>query len=299
MADRRTITSLAPIDLRATLTYHTAGLRDPSMRLLRDEAWVATRLASGAATLHIVGQRQQFEAEAWGAGSDEALHRAPGLIGAEDDPSGFAPADTVLRRLLKRFPGIRITRSGAVVEMLLRTVIGQKVTGKEAKASYRRLVTDVSEPAPGPGELLMPPDPAVLAGLGYPAFHPYGIERKRATTLIRVAEHAGRLQEAAEMPLPDAYARIRAVPGVGPWTAGLVGMAALGDPDAVPVGDYNIPNSVAWLLAGEPRADDERMLELLEPYRGHRARVIQLVKTSGSRPPRFGPRRPIRRFERW
>jgi 3-methyladenine DNA glycosylase/8-oxoguanine DNA glycosylase len=117
--------------------------------------------------------------------------------------------------------------------------------------------------------------------------------------MIRVAGHAGRLQEAARIPLTDAYARIKAVPGVGEWTAAKVALTALGDPDAVPLGDYNLPSTMAWLLAGEARADDARMLELLEPYRGHRGRVIQLVKASGVRAPRFGPRRPLRRYERW
>ena len=56
---------------------------------------------------------------------------------------------------------------------------------------------------------------------------------------------------------------------------------ALGDDDAVSVGDFHIPNLVAWALAGEPRADDARMLELLEPYRGRRALVIRLLELSG------------------
>jgi hypothetical protein len=60
------------------------------------------------------------------------------------------------------------------------------------------------------------------------------------------------------------------------------------------VGDFNIPNLVAWSLAGEPRADDRRMLELLAPYAGHRGRVVRLLGSAGIKPPRFGPRRPIR-----
>jgi hypothetical protein len=51
-----------------------------------------------------------------------------------------------------------------------------------------------------------------------------------------------------------------------------------------------VPNLVAWALAGEARADDARMLELLEPYRGQRGRVQRLLEASGIRPPRYGPR---------
>jgi len=71
---------------------------------------------------------------------------------------------------------------------------------------------------------------------------------------------------------------------------------ALGDPDAVSVGDYHLPSMVAWALAGEARADDERMLELLEPYRGHRARVVQLLELAGIGPPRRGPRLALHRI---
>ena len=77
---------------------------------------------------------------------------------------------------------------------------------------------------------------------------------------------------------PDAARRrLRALPGVGAWTAAEVTALALGDADAVSVGDFHLPHVVSWALAGERRGSDERMLELLEPYRGHRGRVIRLL----------------------
>ena len=72
---------------------------------------------------------------------------------------------------------------------------------------------------------------------------------------------------------------------------------AWGDPDAISIGDYHIPNLVAFALAGEPRGDDARMLELLEPYRGQRGRVQRLLELSGIRPPRYGPRMPARAID--
>jgi 3-methyladenine DNA glycosylase/8-oxoguanine DNA glycosylase len=98
------------------------------------------------------------------------------------------------------------------------------------------------------------------------------------------------------MDLASAYRRIRAFPGVGPWTAAKVAMVALGDADAVPVGDYHLPHSIGYLFDGTPRSTDERMLEILEPYRGHRARVIRLVIEAGIGAPRFGPRKPLRQI---
>ncbi len=55
---------------------------------------------------------------------------------------------------------------------------------------------------------------------------------------------------------------------------------------------------VAWALAGEARGTDERMLELLEPYRGQRGRVLRLLELAGVRAPRYGPRMAPRRIER-
>ena len=87
-----------------------------------------------------------------------------------------------------------------------------------------------------------------------------------------------------------AYDRLGAIRGVGPWTAGHVMGVAWGDRDAVPIGDLHLPNSVSWLLAGEPRADDDRMLELLEPYRPHRRRVVVLIKRAHIGAPKYGPK---------
>jgi len=81
-----------------------------------------------------------------------------------------------------------------------------------------------------------------------------------------------------------------AVRGIGIWTASLVLGQAVGDPDAIPIGDYHVKNSVSWALAGEPRGTDERMIELLEPYRGHRQRVVRLIHLGGITAPKYGPR---------
>jgi len=89
------------------------------------------------------------------------------------------------------------------------------------------------------------------------------------------------------------------VPGVGPWTATALAGSVLGDPDAVLLGDLHLPHHVCWALAREPRGSDERMVELLEPWRGHRGRVVRLLRGSGNSAPRRGPRYNPLPFERW
>ncbi len=151
------------------------------------------------------------------------------------------------------------------------------------------------------------PAPEVLAALPYHAFHPLGLERRRAELIRAVCREAPRLERlgtgatigpaATPEGRATAYAALRAFPGIGAWTAAEVGQRAFGDPDAVSVGDFHIPNMVAWALAGEPRGTDERMLELLEPYRGQRGRVVRLLELSGMKAPRYGPRLSPRRID--
>ena len=106
------------------------------------------------------------------------------------------------------------------------------------------------------------------------------------------------VDEAAALPIDVAEDRLATVQGIGPWTVAEVARLAFGDADAVSVGDYHVPNIVAWALAREPRGSDERMLELLEPYRPHRGRVQRLLEVSGIRAPAFGPRMAPRAIDR-
>ncbi|MDQ2923561.1 MAG: DNA-3-methyladenine glycosylase 2 family protein, partial [Candidatus Dormibacteraeota bacterium] len=196
--------------------------------------------------------------------------------------------------LHRRNPGLRLPTTTAVFEALVPTVLEQKVTTIEARAGYRALVDALGEPAPGPVRLKLPPSAEVLARTPYWVFHRFGIERRRAVVIIEAARSAKRLEEITAMGLSSAYRRLEAFPGVGPWTAAKVASVALGDPDAVPVGDYHLPHTVGYALEGTPRSTDERMLELLDKYRGHRARVIRLLIMAGIGAPRFGPRKPLR-----
>ena len=287
---RQTLQLEGPLDLARTLSPHLRGLGDPAMRLAAGHVIRATRTADGPATIEIRQLRDRVEVEAWGPGADRVIDAAPALIGLDDDRSGFALSNRLLADLDRRRPGLRIGRSGAVLEALIPAILEQKVTGTEARRAYRGIIARWGELAPGPFGLRLLPPPVVLAALPYHAFHPLGLERRRADLVRAVSARANRFEEVVTMPIADAYVRLRAMPGIGPWTAAEVAVRALGDPDAVSVGDYHLPSLVAYALAGERKATDERMLELLEPFRGHRARVIRLLEESGIRPEAHGPR---------
>jgi 3-methyladenine DNA glycosylase/8-oxoguanine DNA glycosylase len=293
----RLVRPCGPVDLGLTLRPLRHGPGDPAFSRRGATWWRATRTPDGPATTSFALEGDGVRATAWGPGAAWALEHADGVVGATDDPTAFDPPRGLVRDLHRRHPGLRIPRSGAVFEAILPTIIEQKVTSGEAHDSYRRLLLAWGEPAPGPGHelgLRVPPDPRDVAARPYFAFHPFGIERRRATTVLTAAAHARRLEEASAMTPAAARRRLCALPGLGPWTAAEVALAALGDADAVPVGDYHLPNTVAWALAGEPRATDDRMLELLEPFAGHRGRAARLLTLSGLQAPRFGPRAPLR-----
>jgi 3-methyladenine DNA glycosylase/8-oxoguanine DNA glycosylase len=279
-----------PLDLGRTLGPLRHGPADPTISIAPQRVARTTRTADGPATVLLRVRGSNLEAEAWGAGAQLALDAVPALVGLDDDPEAFRPHHSIVAELHRRLPGLRIGRTGAVVESLVPAILEQKVTGQEAFAAWSGIVRRYGEPAPGPIGLLLAPAASTLAALPYHAFHRFSVERRRADTIRWAAARARRIEEIVGMPLAAGYARLQALPGVGPWTAAEVGMRALGDADAVSVGDFHLPHLVSWLLAGERRADDARMLELLEPYRGQRGRVIRLFEASGMRPARRAPR---------
>lgn len=287
-----------PVDLGLTLGLLRRGRGDPTMRAEPGGVWWrATRTPQGAATLRLAPDTDGVVVAAWGPGAEWAAAAAPGLLGAADDLDGFAP-DGLVGDLHQRLPGLRVPRSGAVLEALVPSILEQKVMQVEAFASYRGIVRRWGTPAPGPAGLLVPPTAAVLRAQPAWAFHPLGVEGKRANAVRVAASYGRRLEALTALPPAEAQRRLRSLPGVGPWTAAEVAGVALGDADAVPVGDYHLPHLVSWALLGERRGTDEQMLELLEPYAGHRGRVLRLLAAAGLYPPRRGPRLPLRRLQR-
>lgn len=274
------------------------GYRDPTTRVSSREGVRGVRTPEGPALLRLVQVAPDaVDVSAVGPGSTHAIDVvAPGLAGAHDDPDAFEPRDDVMRRIRRNHPGVRLTRT-PVLPILIAAILEQKVTGAEARDAWRSLVLGTSEPAPGEAGLWLPPDPERLAISPSFAFHRWGVERRRADVIRAVAERAARVEAIGAA--HELRAWLERLPGIGPWTSAEASRLAMGDPDALSVGDYHLPDLVAWALAGEPRGDDRRMLELLEPYTGQRGRVQRLLEASGIRPPAFGPRAEARSIGRW
>ncbi|MFC6148369.1 MULTISPECIES: DNA-3-methyladenine glycosylase family protein [Mumia] len=293
----RTWHPAGPVDVRRTLGALGKGPYDPAHQVAPDGAtWRASRMATGAVTYRVSAARvtpapREITVEAWGDGAEELVAEAPFLLGGADDWSDFDPRIPLVARALARHPGLRLPRQRRIFETLVPAIIEQRVPGVDAYASWRRLLRTHGEPAPGPTPVPMwvPPSAEDWRALPSWAWHRAGVDPARSRTAVAAAQRAAAIQRLVDRPYAEVAAGLRSLPGIGEWTAAEV-LSRLGDPDAVSVGDYNLAKDVGWAFDGEP-ADDARMLEILEPWRGQRGRVIHLLYADGAlRRPRRGPR---------
>ncbi|MGE3192324.1 MAG: DNA-3-methyladenine glycosylase [Microbacteriaceae bacterium] len=283
------------VSLRLTLGPLAQGSTDPTFQRDASGFWMTMATPAGAATLLLRTVASVIEAAAWGPGADRAIAQVPALCGADDDDTGFdASRHPLVAELRHRMPGLRLTRARRILPFLVPAVLGQKVTGIEQKRAWRLLVTRHGEVAPGPAPLGMrvAPPPAVWRRIPSWEWHRAGVGPQRSDTVMRVVAVGDALERAAGLPATEATTRLRTIPGVGVWTAHEVVQRSHGDPDSVSVGDFHVSKRVGWALIGE-RVDDDRMLELLQPWAGHRQRVVRLIEAAGIGYERHGPRMTI------
>lgn len=285
-------TPAGPVDLPRTLGPLGHGPGDPAFRGTADgSVWRASRTPEGPGTLRVRTAGADVAAEGFGPGGAWLLDRLPHLLGEADDPAGFRPRHRLVHEAHRRNPGLRLVRTGLVLESLIPAVLEQKVTSDEAYRAWRLLLHRHGEPAPGPLEgLRVMPDPRTWALIPSWEWHRAGVDNKRASTVLRAVRAAARMEEAARMTPAEAAARLQTVPGIGPWTAAETVQRSHGAPDAVTVGDLHLPRTVGYALTGERRTDDAGMLELLAPYAGHRHRAVRLLLLVAPRVPRQAPR---------
>ena len=287
-----------PVNVPLTMSAHRHGGGDPAYATdAAGDIWRTSLTPDGPATLCLRTRDAAVTGRAWGPGAGWLLNRVPAWLGFHDDRSGFAVHHPVVGELMLRFPGLRVGRTGRVFEALVPAVLEQKVVGREAHRAWRFLLLKYGEPAPGPapaGMRVIPP-PRAWARIPSWDWHRAGVEGVRARTILNAAAVAARLEDALDLAPAEADRRLRSLPGIGVWTSAEIRQRAMGDPDAVSVGDYHLPSVVGWTLARR-KTDDAGMLELLAPYAGHRYRVTRLIELGGSGPPRRGPRMPVRDY---
>jgi 3-methyladenine DNA glycosylase/8-oxoguanine DNA glycosylase len=284
-----------PLELSGLLAPLSRGRGDPTMRLdgERGVCWRVSTTEAGPATLTVRRDADgTVVGQAWGPGRQLVLDGLPALLGAADDDTGFVAHHPLVAEVRRRRPGLRLGATGRVWDVLVPAVLEQKVTGVEARRSWRELCWRFGERASGPDgmpKLWVPPTPAAVLAVPDWEWHRAGVDSARRRALRAAAQVAHRLERAAELGGTAGRELLRRVPGIGVWTAAEVAQRAWGDPDAVSVGDFHIPSVVGWALVGRP-LDDAGMLAVLAPYAPQRQRAVRYVEASGFRRPRFGPR---------
>jgi len=281
------------VDLLGTLAPLRRGQGDPANRVDLDGTfWRACATPSGDGTLALRVRGATVEATAWGPGATWLLESVPALLGgAAEQPALDLSRQPLLAEVARRSPGIRLCATGLVMDELVPTILEQRVTGTQAHRAWRQLLRRYGRRAPGPHpDLWVPPSAGALLDVPTWAWHRFDVDHSRSRTVRAAATVARRLEECVAMPLADAVARLRHVPGVGEWTAAETAQRAFGHPDAISVGDFHLADVIVHFFTGRARGTDEEMVELLEPWRGQRQRVVRLILRSGVGKPKFGPR---------
>ena len=254
-----------PLDLHRTVMFQRRGPRDPTMTAEGSVIWRASRTPAGIATLALrdVGAGR-IRGAAWGPGAEWAIAQLPALCGADDVDDDFdASRHPLIADARHRNPGLRLGRTDLVFDVLVSAIIEQKVTGLQAFAAWRRIVTQHGERAPGPTPRPMFAPPSIDGWRHVPSWdwHRAGLEPPQARTIVDAARRGDSLARTLDAATEgDARDRVlTSLRGVGVWTAAETRIRAYGDPDAVSVGDYHLAHEVGYALTGH-RVDDDGML---------------------------------------
>jgi 3-methyladenine DNA glycosylase/8-oxoguanine DNA glycosylase len=293
-----------PYSLQQTLGTLLRGAGDPSFSTGPDGFWTAFTTTDGPVTLRLATAADgSVDAQAWGPGSATGLAGVPRLLGAGDDWSAFdapgfqATLPRMVREARRRNPAVRLPSTGRMIDALVPTILEQKVTVIEARRGYRYLMYRFGSFAPAAGTsapATLRVQPTAEQWLRVPSWewHQAGVGPQRSATVMRAVRSAVALERLAALPATEAAAKMQVIPGIGVWTAAEVVQRTHGCPDSIAVGDYHLAAYVGAALTGR-RTDDAGMLALLEPWKGHRQRVVRMIGLSGFRKPTFGPRMTI------
>jgi 3-methyladenine DNA glycosylase/8-oxoguanine DNA glycosylase len=297
VSSARTVTFLGAVSPGLTLFPLRRGPGDPCFQVDADGAiWRTSLLSSGPVTARISrAASNAVDCTAWGSGAEEFLDALPAMLGAQDDPSEFAPVNPIVATAHRRVPHLRLGRTDRVLEALIPAVLEQRVPGADAFRAWRLLVTKfgTQPPGPAPARMRVPPTAEVWRRIPSWEFHLANVDPGRAQTVVGCAQRAPSLERLTAWPAAKAREGLTSLPGVGVWTAAETAQRAFGDPDALSVGDYHVSKMIGWTLLGHP-IDDDEMVELLEPMRPHRHRVVRVLEASGlAYEPRRGARLPV------
>jgi len=279
------------------------GSRDPTTRVevVADSGGLTARIdratltPAGPGTIRIdIAKNVITAVDAWGPGAEWLCMRAVRLTARDAGPHPdlpLVPQHEAVARAQRDLGTLLLPASDTPYHELLPAILGQRVTAAQALAQWAALCERYGEAAPGPLGLRLPPTADRLRAIPSWEFHRLGIEQQRARALQVASRYHQYVDRTRELPGAAARAALMRLPGIGEWTAAVTVGVSHGDPDALPIGDFHVKNTVAWALTGVARGTDEEMQHTLAPYAGQRWRVVRMLEKSGFGAPRLGPKR--------
>jgi 3-methyladenine DNA glycosylase/8-oxoguanine DNA glycosylase len=231
------------------------------------------------AAIEVVRDGAQLELRAYGTDAEELLDETAAGLRQDDGYCNFKTEDTGVLRLHRMLPGLRVIRVPWLYDMTCSAILQQRIRTVDAMRDWRRITRRFGMSAPL-GLWAFPPAEA-LAAVPQFELERMGIDAKRAKTLLRFAKELRFVSLRSTMDFAQLRQTLLRVCGIGPWTTETVMGYGAGDTDAAIPGDLHLPRVVCYALAGEMTGTDERMMELLEPFRGHRFRIIRLLSAAG------------------
>jgi 3-methyladenine DNA glycosylase/8-oxoguanine DNA glycosylase len=255
------------------------GRYDPSADVVGDCFRKAFFYRGEPAAVEVCRGGEGLTVRAYGTFRDALLTEAVAGLRQDDRYAAFSTEDTGILRLHRRLPGLRLLRVPWLYDTTCSAILQQRVRTVDAMRDWRRIVARWGSDAPL-GLRAFPPAEA-LARVPMFELEALGIDPRRARALLTFARESKLVPLKAEMSFSELRKCLLRVPGIGHWTTESVLGFGAGDTDAAIPGDLHLPRVVCYALAGEERGSDERMMELLEPFRGHRFRIIRLIYAAG------------------
>ena len=284
------LSATGPIDFLRSFALQNLGHYDPTASLDADCLQKVFATASGVCLVSLKRTADGVEISCDGADADAVQAELAAALQAADNGAGFTPTHPVLARIDREQPGLRLVRVPWLFDIACSAVLQQRVRATEAMSDWRHIAERFGSRHVS-GRAVFP-SARELAAVPVWELERLGLDAQRARTLIALAREIRMNPLHAAMTLPQLRGRLSRVPGVGPWTVEMVLGFGAGDADALPTGDLYLPHLVCYALAGENPGTDERMIELLEPYRGHRFRVARLLFGGKVEVPRVSAPRP-------
>jgi 3-methyladenine DNA glycosylase/8-oxoguanine DNA glycosylase len=270
--------SIFPIHFSRTFSLQRLGPYDPSAESTKDSFRKAFFFRNQPAALEFLRDGDSLKLTAHSPEAESLLAETLAGLAQDDLYATFATEDSGIWRLHRAHPGLRLLRIPWLYDMTCSAILQQRIRTIDAMRDWRHIVQRWG--ADAPLGLRAFPSAGILARVAQFELQSLGIDAQRTRTLLRFAQESRFLPLRTAMTFPELRQHLLRIPGIGPWTTESVLGYGAGDADAAIPGDLHLPHLVCYALAGEIPGSDDRMMELLEPFRGHRFRIIRLLYAS-------------------